>query len=86
MTVAAKVAQVAPGFTYVEAGIEYEDGYRVTVEWSAEDDAWIARCSGLSTGDAIADGTTPIHALLDLACSLACVVDAVNDPSDRRQQ
>lgn len=63
-----------------EVGINYEDGYRVTVGWSDEDDAWIARCSGVSTGDVIADGVSKEMALLDLAISLASTIDAINQP------
>jgi hypothetical protein len=73
-----RVHEVAKNQFWVEQGLEYDDGYRVTVGWSDEDNAWIARCSGLSTGDALADGPTREAALLDLACSLAATVDAVN--------
>lgn len=70
----------APGVCYAEFATEYVDGYRVTVGWSAEDDAWIARCSGISTGDVIGDGLSKEAALLSLVCALAATVDAVNPP------
>lgn len=66
------------GVGYVEFGIDYSDGYRVTVGWSDEDDAWIARITGVSTGDVLAHGDTKEEALLALACSASATIDAVN--------
>lgn len=68
------------GVGYVEFGIDYADGYRVTVGWSDEDEAWIARITGVSTGDVLAHGYTKEEALLALACSAAATIDAINDP------
>ena len=62
----------------IEGPLDYSDFYRVTVGWSEEDDAWLARCSGVSTGDVIGDGQSREEALLCLACALAATVDAVN--------
>lgn len=56
---------------------DYTDGYRVTVGWSADDDAWIARLSGSRAGDQIGHGDTKEEALLSLACSLGCCIDAL---------
>lgn len=63
-----------------EPGLDYVDGYHVTVGWSEEDNAWIARCSGTSAGEVLADGVSREYALLDLAISLAATIDAVNEP------
>jgi hypothetical protein len=61
-----------------DIGLDYTDGFRVTVGWSDDDNAWIARISGVSTGDVIADGDTKEKALLALACSAAATIDALN--------
>ena len=66
------------GVGYVEFALDYTDGYRVTVGWSDEDDAWIARITGVSTGDVLAHGDTKEEALLALACSAAATIDAIN--------
>lgn len=75
----ARITHPYPNHTNIECGSDHTDGYRVTVGWN-EDGYWVARISGLSTGDVI--GThdwSKEQALLDLACSLAATVDCVNE-------
>lgn len=61
-----------------ENGVDYTDGYRVTVGWSEEDEAWIAELSGCQAEpNPIGDGQTQELALCALACSLACLADAL---------
>lgn len=64
----------------LECATEYQDGYRVTVSWSEEDDAWIAtlhECK--SEKEPIGVGATKEEALCALACSLACLADALHE-------
>lgn len=75
-----RTREVAANTFYAEFGIDYTDGYRVTVGWSEEDGAWIARVAGCAhDGACLADGPTKEAALLSLICSMATLVDAVED-------
>ncbi len=70
-----------PGITVasIECPVAYEDGYRVSVGWSEEDDAWLARCEGMKTGGVLADGPERETAALALCTSLAATADAIHE-------
>lgn len=74
---APRTIRLAENTVHHESGVDYWDGYRVTVGWSEEDDAWIARISGTAAGECIADGVSKETALLALACSIAASMDAL---------
>lgn len=75
---AGRTTEIAPGTISHEPGIDYTDGYRVTVGWSEEGQTWMAQVSGCAHENAaLADGPTKDAALLSLACSLAALIDAV---------
>lgn len=81
---AGRTVEIAANSVYHEFGIDFTDGVRVTVGWSEEDDAWIARVTGCAHDSAcLADGPTKEAALLNLACAMAATLDAVED--DRAQ-
>ena len=76
---APRVSTMGTNHVSYECGSDHTDGYRVTVGWSG-DGYWVARASGVCTGDVI--GThdqSKEGALLDLACSLAATVDCLNE-------
>lgn len=78
-----RVVEHAPGVSFVEVttGLAYEDGYRIEVRWSEEDEAWLAVLTGCASMDpAFGCGDTREHALLDLACCLASLCEAIAEP------
>jgi|GEM_PF-5725824 len=73
-----RTTEIATGTFYHDPPIDYTDGYRVTVGWSEEDKAWLAQVEGCAHDSAcLADGPTKEAALLNLACSMASTLDAV---------
>lgn len=76
-----RTVEIAPNTFILEAPIDYTDGYRVTVGWSDEDEAWIAEVSGHSAGHTLADGVSRESALCALACALSASMDAINPRS-----
>lgn len=77
-----RVERIADNQFYYDPPLDYIDGYRVTVGWSEEGDAWIAVCSGMSSGVALAHGLSKESALLSLCCCLAAHIDAVNPAAE----
>jgi hypothetical protein len=77
-----RTTKIAEGAFFIDPSLDYTDGYRVTVGWSDEDEAWIAQVSGC-VGDTacLAHGPTKESALLNLACAMAATLDAVSEPA-----
>jgi hypothetical protein len=73
--------------TTIEQGTTFENGYRVTVSWSEEDQSWIATADGMrafSPGLAIGlHPTSQLLALCELACALAATVDCFGSVLDK---
>lgn len=71
-----------------EGGLDYEDGFRIRVEWDEEQDPdnpeWRATIEGLpdniAAGSTFGFGPTKEAALCDLVCALAVLAQALNDP------
>lgn len=74
------------GIDFVDRGPDGSEGYRVTVGWSDDDDAWIARLHGLDVStSATGHGDTKEEALCHLACSLALLADVLHDELHPRE-
>lgn len=73
-------------FAAVEMGIDYTDGWRVTVGWSESDQTWYARCRGEDCNE-LGHGDTKQEALLCLICAMACHIHALyeTERGDKRK-
>lgn len=85
--IAARVVTGPEGYSWVTCGAQHVDGYRITVGWSAEDDKWVARASGVRAhgGDTIGMGDSHEQALFDLACALCATVDLYGELLDKAE-